>query len=59
MNGFFPVHYSSKRIELSKTLCYAISKNLCNKNKGVTLILKFFVPLLLKLFHGSMNKNGV
>ena len=25
MNGFFPIHYSSKKIEISKTLCYAIS----------------------------------
>ncbi len=48
MNGFFPVHYSSKRIELSKTLCYAISKNLCNKKQRCDINIKVFRSIVTK-----------
>lgn len=48
MNGFFPVHYSSKRIELSKTLCYAISKSLCNKKQIRDINNKVFRSIITK-----------
>lgn len=48
MNGFFPIHYSSKKIEISKTLCYAISKELCSKLQRRDINIKVFRSMITK-----------
>lgn len=49
INGFFPIQYSSRKNELSKSLCYAISQNKCTNKQFNDLKIKSFRALITKL----------
>ena len=49
INGFFPVQYSSRKNELSKSLCYAISQNKYTEKQAKDLKIKSFRALITKL----------
>lgn len=49
INGFFPIQYSSRKNELSKSLCYAISQNKCTNKQINDLKIKSFRALITKL----------
>lgn len=48
INGFFPVQYSSKQVEVPKTLCYAISKGSCDKKQICDINIKAFRAIITK-----------
>jgi hypothetical protein len=49
LNGFFPVHYSSKSIKLSDTECYAISNHSENNKQLQSIYFKAFKATITKL----------
>ncbi len=48
VNGFFPVQYSSKQIEVPKSICYAISKGRCNNKQLADINIKALRAIITK-----------